>query len=121
MRLFLFAGAASAAIASLAAGRLGLQPKETTPPSVTQSEPWQFTIAVLGWLAGMDDTIGVRGVNADIDIGFDQVPQHLGMRFAARAEGAKSAIWNIRSINLKRHYSKLLFAALALAPMAFLS
>jgi len=30
MRLFLFAGAASAAIAPLAAGRLGLQPKETT-------------------------------------------------------------------------------------------
>ena len=89
MRLFLFAGAASAAIPPLAAGRLGLQPKETTPPSITQSEPWQFTIAVLGWLAGMDGTIGVRGVNADIDICFDQVPQHLDMLFAARAEARK--------------------------------
>jgi hypothetical protein len=82
MRLFLFAGAAFAAT-------LGLQPTETTTPSITQSEPWQFTIAVLGWLAGVDGTIGVRGLKADIDIGFDQVPQHLDMLFAARAEARK--------------------------------
>jgi len=95
MRLFLFAGAASAAIAPLAADTLGLQPKETTLPSITQSEPWQFTIAALGWMAGLDGTIGVRGVNADIDIGFDQALQHLDMLFAARRRPER-AIWNIR-------------------------
>ena len=89
LRLFLFAGAAIALTASVRAGTIELQPKETTPPSITQSEPWQFTIAVLGWLAGMDGTIGVRSVNVDIDICFDQVPQHLDMRFAARAEARK--------------------------------
>jgi len=82
MRLFLFAGAASAAT-------LGLQPTETTTLSIIQSEPWQFTIAVLGWLAAVDGTIGVRGLNAHIDIGFDQVRQHLDMVFAARAEARK--------------------------------
>src|SRR5215831_19469161 len=41
IRLFLLAGAASATIALLAAGTLGLRPKETAPPSITQSEPWQ--------------------------------------------------------------------------------
>jgi hypothetical protein len=66
-----------------------LQPKETAPPSITQSEPWQFTIAAPGWIAGLDGTIGVRGVNADIDVGFDQILQHLDMIFAMRAEAQK--------------------------------
>jgi hypothetical protein len=63
--------------------------KEAAPPTITQSEPWQFTIAVPGWMAGMDGTIGVRGVNADIDIGLDEILQHLDMIFAARAEAQK--------------------------------
>jgi hypothetical protein len=89
IRLFLFAGAASALIGPLVAGSLELQPKETAPPTITQTEPWQFTIAVPGWMAGLNGTIGVRGVNADIDIGFDQILQHLDMIFAARAEAQK--------------------------------
>jgi len=63
--------------------------KEAAPPSITQSEPWQFTIAAPGWMAGLDGTIGVRGVNADIDVGFDQILQHLDMIFAMRAEAQK--------------------------------
>jgi hypothetical protein len=63
--------------------------KEAAPPSITQSEPWQFTIAAPGWMAGMNGTIGVRGVNADIDVGFDQILQHLDMIFAMRAEAQK--------------------------------
>src|SRR4030095_2010965 len=63
--------------------------KEVAPPTITQTEPWQFTIAVPGWMAGLNGTIGVRGVNADIDIGFDQILQHLAMIFAARAEAQK--------------------------------
>jgi hypothetical protein len=89
IRVCLFAGAACALIGSLSAGTLELQPKESAPPTITQSEPWQFTIAAPGWLAGMDGTIGVRGVNADIDIGFDQILQHLDMIFAMRAEAQK--------------------------------
>jgi len=89
IRFCLFAGAATALIGPLIAGTVELQPKETAPPSITQSEPWQFTIAAPGWMAGMDGTIGVRGVNADIDIGFDQILQHLDMIFAARAEAQK--------------------------------
>src|SRR6266478_4963817 len=89
LRFFLFAGAASALIGSLGAGTMELQPKETAPPSITQSEPWQFTIAAPGWMAGLDGTIGVRGVNANIDVGFDQILQHLDMIFAMRAEAQK--------------------------------
>jgi len=89
LRFFLFAGAASAFIGSLAAGTLELQPKETAPPNITQSEPWQFTIAVPGLMPSVNGTIGVRGVNANIDIGLDQILQHLDMLFAMRAEARK--------------------------------
>jgi hypothetical protein len=88
-RLLLFVAAVFALFGPLRAGTLELQPKETAPPSITQSEPWQFTIAAPGWMAGLDGTIGVRGVNADIDIGFDQILQHLDMIFAARAQAQK--------------------------------
>src|SRR6266487_106651 len=88
-KLFSFAGAVFAIAGGLRAGTLELQPKESVPPTITQSEPWRFTIAVPGWMAGMDGTIGVRGVNADIDIGLDEILQHLDMIFAARAEAQK--------------------------------
>jgi hypothetical protein len=89
IKRFFCAAAVFALFGALRAGTLELQPKETAPPLITQSEPWQFTIAAPGWMAGMDGTIGVRGVNADIDIGFDQILQHLDMIFAARTEARK--------------------------------
>jgi hypothetical protein len=88
-KLLFFTGALFAIVGRISAGSLELQPKESAPPTITQSEPWQFTIAAPGWMAGMDGTIGVRGVNADIDIGFDQILQHLDMIFAMRAEAQK--------------------------------
>src|SRR6266542_2235099 len=89
INLLFLAGAVFAIIGSLGAGTLELQPKESAPPTITQSEQWQFTIAAHGWMAGLDGTIGVRGVNADIDIGLNEVLQHLDMIFAARAEAQK--------------------------------
>ena len=89
MKLSFFTGALFAAVGSLTAGSLELAPKETAPPTITESEPWQFTIAAPGWLASLNGTIGVRGVNADIDIPVDEVLQHLDMIFAMRAEAQK--------------------------------
>ena len=88
-KFFFFTAAVFAVTGRLAAGTLELQPKEIAPASITESEPWHFTVAAPGWLAGMDGTIGVRGVNADIDISPDQVLQHLDMVFAMRAEAQK--------------------------------
>ena len=89
-KLFFFAGAAAlAAVGGLQAGTLELAPKETAPPSITESEPWQFTIAVPGWLSSMNGTIGVRGVNADIGVPVDEVLQHLDMIFAIRGRPKK--------------------------------
>src|SRR5436309_4120334 len=89
IRLSLFTGALLAVVGPLVAGSLELAPKETAPPSIAESEPWQFTIAAPGWLASTSGTIGVRGVNADIDIPVTEILQHLDMIFAARAEAQK--------------------------------
>ncbi|PYL26559.1 MAG: hypothetical protein DMF37_01660, partial [Verrucomicrobia bacterium] len=89
MKLFFLAGAVFAIIGRVGAGSMELAPKETAPPSITESEPWQFTIAAPGWMAGMDGTIGINGHNADIDIGLDQILQHLDMIFAMRAQAQK--------------------------------
>jgi hypothetical protein len=89
IRFSLFTGALLAAVGSVGAGSMELAPKETAPPSITESEPWQFTIAAPGWLASMNGTIGVRGVDANIDVPVDEVLQHLDMIFAARAEAQK--------------------------------
>jgi hypothetical protein len=89
IKLSFVAGAVLAAFGGLQAGTMELQPKESAPPTITESEPWQFTIAVPGWLASLNGTIGVRGVNADIDVPVTEVLQHLDMIFAARAEAQK--------------------------------
>src|SRR5438445_3423814 len=89
IRFSLFTGALLAVVGPLVAGSVELTPKESAPPSITESEPWQFTIAAPGWLASLNGTIGVRGVNADIDVPVDEVLQHLDMIFAARAEAQK--------------------------------
>jgi hypothetical protein len=89
IKLFVIAGAVFAIVGRVGAGSMELPPKETAPPSITESEPWVFTIAAPGWMTGLDGTIGIRGVNADINIGFDQILQHLDMIFAARAQAQK--------------------------------
>ena len=61
-KLLFFTGALFAIVGRISAGSLELPQKETAPPTITQSEPWQFTIAVPGWLASMNGTIGVRGI-----------------------------------------------------------
>jgi hypothetical protein len=89
IRFSLFTGALLAAVGSVGAGSMELAPKETAPPSITQSEPWQFTIAVPGWLSSLNGTIGVRGVNADIDIPVTEILQHFDAILAGRVEAQK--------------------------------
>src|SRR5213592_21654 len=84
-----FLAAVFAIVGRVGAGSMELAPKEAAPPSITESEPWQFTIAAPGWLASLNGTIGIRGVNADIDVPVDEVLQHLDMIFAMRAEAQK--------------------------------
>ncbi len=93
-RLSIFGGAVFATIV-LSAPVLSAGPepystsKEAAPPTITQSEPWHFTIAVPGWMPGMTGTTGLHGIDADVDIDFGQILRHLDMIFAMRAEADK--------------------------------
>jgi len=93
-RLSIFGGAVFATLV-LSAPVLSAGPepyntsKEVAPPTITQSEPWQFTIAVPGWMPGMTGTTGLHGIDADVDIDFGQILRHLDMIFAMRAEADK--------------------------------
>jgi len=86
---FFFATAVFTVVGGLRAGTLELQPKESVPPTITQAEPWQFTIAVPGWLPSIGGTIGVRDVNADIDIPVTEILQHFDAILAGRVEAQK--------------------------------
>ena len=88
-KLLFLAGAVFAIVGHVRAGSMELAPKETAPRSITQSEPWQFTIAVPGWLSSMNGTIGVRGVNADIDVPVTEILQHFDAILAGRVEAQK--------------------------------
>src|SRR2546425_11280733 len=77
IRFFLLAGAASALIGPLVAGTLELQPKESAPPTITESEPWHFNLGMPGWLAGVSGDIGLHGITSDVDVGFDQIIRHV--------------------------------------------
>jgi hypothetical protein len=58
---------------------------------VAAPEPdrWQFLIASPGWLAGLDGTVGINGLDANVNVDFDQLLQHLDMIFALRVEANK--------------------------------
>jgi hypothetical protein len=81
MRLkpFFFAYAVFAVVGVLQAGTVELQAKESVPATITQSEPWLFTIAAPRLDAGLDGTIGIRGVDADVDIDFGDIFRRLDM------------------------------------------
>ena len=89
IRLLFLAGAMFALIGRAGAGSVELAAKETAPPSITESEPWQFTIAIPGWLPSINGTIGVRGVDANIDVPVTDVLQHFDIILLSRAEARK--------------------------------
>jgi hypothetical protein len=54
-----------------------LASKEAAPSTITPNEPWHFTIAASGWMPGMDGTVGLHGIDANVDIDFGEILRHL--------------------------------------------
>src|ERR1700730_13678944 len=77
IKFLLFMGALFAIVGAVAAGSLELAPKETAPPSITESEPWHFNLASPGWLASISGEVGLQGVNSNVDVGFDKIIRHV--------------------------------------------
>ena len=72
----------------LVAGTESYDYKEAAP-AITQAEPWHLTISSPGWLASMNGTIGVRGVEADIDVPVTEILQHFDAILPGRFEAQK--------------------------------
>ncbi len=68
------------------AGELIPSKKEVAPP---EPDPWKFTLAVPGWMAGVEGTVGVNGKNSNIDLGFHDILPHIDMIWATSAEVSK--------------------------------
>jgi hypothetical protein len=73
------------AAAGVYAGETPVSSKEMAPAPLA-TERWRFEISSPGLLAGLDGTVGIDGLDADTDVGFDQIFQHLDWVFALRAE-----------------------------------
>ena len=46
-------------------------------PVTTEERPWSFGLIMYGWMQSLDGTIGVRGIDADIDIRFKDILKEL--------------------------------------------
>jgi hypothetical protein len=66
-------------------------PKEAAPP---EEDPWQFTLALPGWLANTSGTIGVGNVKSDVYMGVDTLLRHLDMIASVSAE-ARYRRWGV--------------------------
>jgi hypothetical protein len=64
--------------------------KVVIPPTQPAEDKWQFLLAAPGWMAGLEGTVGLDGVNSNIDLGFfDPILQKIDMIWATRAEASK--------------------------------
>jgi hypothetical protein len=56
------------------------------------SPTWRFTVTPYGWMSGVGGRVGIRNLVTDVDLGFNDVLDHL--RFAAMAAlGARKGPW----------------------------
>ena len=66
--------------ASAAAGTTALDPSSgASGMTSTADEPWQFTLGLYGWAAGLDGTLGAAGYAAPVKLSFSDILDTLDM------------------------------------------
>jgi len=58
-------------------------------PQPAEAQGWDYDLAIYLWALGMDGSMTVRGVNADVDIGFSEIFDNLEMAFSTHFEANK--------------------------------
>ncbi len=61
--------------------------KEPVVP--VEKDHWKFMLGSPGWLAGVEGTVGIDGINSDIDVGFKNLVNKIDMVMALRGEASK--------------------------------
>ncbi|HZJ16001.1 MAG TPA: hypothetical protein VFD27_13195 [Chthoniobacteraceae bacterium] len=72
------------ALLTAAAGFAGEPAKKIIVPP--EEDHWKLMLAVPGWMAGLDGTMGVDGFNSHVDVGFKNLINKVDMIWATRAE-----------------------------------
>jgi len=65
---------------------------DKVPAEFAPESDWEFTMVMPGWFAGIEGTVGVRGVDGYVDDGFDDIIDSLGFLAAASVEGRKGKL-----------------------------
>ena len=90
IKLSFFAVALFAAARAVEAGPIEIEPKEmAAPPTITDTDHWQFNLGVPGWLASVSGDIGLRGITSNVDVKFDQILRHIDWAYSVSAEARK--------------------------------
>lgn len=61
--------------------------KKTIVPA--EEDKWKFTLAMPGWMAGVNGDVGIGPAVGSVDVGFDKILPKVDMIFATRAEVSK--------------------------------
>lgn len=69
-------------------------PVTPMPPPPAEDTGWQFRVAPYLWAQGLDGTIGVRGLEGDVNVGFDDIASDLDFAFMGAFE-ARHGRWSI--------------------------
>lgn len=65
---------------------------DKVPAEFASESEWDLTMVMPGWFAGIEGTVGVRGVDGYVDDGFDDIIDSLGFLAAASVEGRKGKL-----------------------------
>jgi hypothetical protein len=68
---------------------LDISKEALPPPPPTTDNQWHFNLGSPGWLAGLTGTVGLQGVNVDVDVPFDRIFQHVDSLMSLSAEVRK--------------------------------
>src|SRR4051812_29754044 len=51
------------------AGQAEMEAKDfVVPPKITEPNDWHFNLGAPGWLANLSGTVGLRGVNSEVEL-----------------------------------------------------
>ncbi|MBL9151554.1 MAG: hypothetical protein JNK37_03680 [Verrucomicrobiales bacterium] len=70
----------------------GQEPAVVEPPVVATDPGWEVSMIMPGWLAGIDGTIGVRGIETHTEAGIDDILKNLDMIGAATLEARRGKL-----------------------------
>lgn len=78
-----------ATASALATARGGTAPTEPLPAEAPAADEWAFTLALPGWIAGLEGDVGINGVVSEVNVDPGTIISHIDMVALLRGEASK--------------------------------